>query len=976
MKNLYLFVACFIMLPLFSIAQLSGTRFFPSTDYPTLQSVADSLNLYGVGGNGITFKVEGNNVYSSNPVIFTATGTQNSPVTIAWNGEGTKPVFQFNGTAAANDAGITLKGSDYFTLDGLDIQNAASNLEYGIWITNLNAADGAHYNNVKNTTITLDKLNPAQTEGIKVSTLTVATTFNGNNHYNKFYNNTLQNMMIGYSFDGVNSTTTLMGMGNEVGTEFDGTSLITDIVMAGVLVDDQNGFKLFNTTIQNLTRIGSGTTAPAAISTLSGNPSEPLTGDFIFHDINIINATSSFTSVYGCYFSARKATYYIYNNLIKNITATGGGSNTADGIIVFGTDIIANVYNNMVSGIAAPATAISGNAASRGINVRSFSRANIYNNSVYMEYAATNLSHQSAAFIIYNNSDTVLMQNNIFINKTSFPDGATGIGAAFYKRTPDLSNVDPATDNNIYYAGTPSERNVIFYGHNSSAPAIDQILQLYKFRAGIFDQNAFTEDVPFVSADDLHVQPLAETVCRSNAIPVTTPVLINFDFDNEARDANTPDIGADEMANPYPDAAINPIPANNSTQQPVSIGLQWEYHSSSQFTNPQAFKVYLNTTPDFNGLDPVAIINFVEGVVAYSTNELLLQYETTYYWKVVPTTDINGGQETPDPAIWQFETKMFIFPYPNVSGNPIPTGTDEVSIDLLQLQWEHISLVNYSQPAGFKVYIGQSPTLTEADFLSWVTFVPGQLAYSASLSGFTLDYLTTYYWKVVPTVDQGVGPDAQGVETWSFTTELIQYPTVAVNPEPEDGGVIRLGNQLYVAFAWQFFTNPNHVLPISFKVFGAADTTTTAWEIPLTTIPYVAGQTDYSCDFTDNPNFNYAFDVPNYWKVIPVSAEGVESLNVSTWEFEFDEYLGLNETDELNMQLFPNPASDAVQIVSTLGENADMQLLDASGKIVKSWKSTGKLYKLDLSRFVDGVYFVSQTKDSKTVVQRLVVRRD
>jgi hypothetical protein len=229
---------------------------------------------------------------------------------------------------------------------------------------------------------------------------------------------------------------------------------------------------------------------------------------------------------------------------------------------------------------------------------------------------------------------------------------------------------------------------------------------------------------------------------------------------------------------------------------------------------------------------------------------------------------------------------------------------------------------------------------------------------------------------VVPTVDQSIGPDAQGVETWSFTTELIQYPNVAINPDPENGGIIRLGDTHYVALGWQYFANPDHVLPASFKVYGAADTTTTAWEIPLTTIPYVAGQSDYSCDFIDNTNFNYAFDVPNFWKVVPVSAEGMEGVNISTWSFEFDEYIGLNESAELNMQIFPNPASDAVQIVTSVGENADMQLLDASGKIVKSWKSTGKLYKLDLSGFVDGVYFVSQTKDSKTVIQRLVVRRD
>lgn len=870
-----------IFLPFILNAQIGGVRQVPSDSYPTLQSVADSLNLYSVASGGVTFNLAGDIVLSEQPIIFTATGSQDSPVVIAWNGQGVKPVVNFSGTAAANDAGITLKGSDYFTIDGLDIRNPGNDLEYGIFITNFTATNGAHYNTIKNISLTLNKLNSNQTEGFKVWPTVVATTFEGNNHYNKFYNNSIQNVAIGYSFDGLNSNTQLMCVGNEVGTLDGGESIISDIVMAGVLIDDQNGFSLTNTTIENLTRIGTGTTAPAGVSTISGNPSEPLSNDFYFQNNTINNASSTFTSVYGLYFSARKATYYINNNTIKNIKATGGGGNTADGIIVLGTDIIANIYNNMISDIAAPASAISGNAASRGINVRTYSEAYVFYNTVFLEYEATNLSHQSAAFIVYNNVDPVQMRNNIFVNKTTFPETATGVGAAFYKRTPALTNIVGGSDNNIYYAGDPSPKNVIFYGHNSTASAVDQTLDAYKARAVTFDQNSYSEDVPFMGNTDLHINPLSETIARGNALPVTSPFTVDFDFDGTPRDASNPDIGADEIANNFPGYGSNPSPADGEEDVPVDQGLlMWNYIPHPEFVNPAFFTVYINDNPDFTGVEPLSTVEYVNGIEEYATLLYNLNYETTYYWKVVSTSDTTGGAEPPEVPVWQFSTEMLIFSYPNVSENPNPAGNETVSIELGQVAWQHIDLINYASPAGFKVYIGTNENLTQADFLVWVPYNAGQIDYAAFLSSFTLQYATSYFWKVVPTVDQNVGPDAQGVMVWSFATELIPNPNNATNPIPSNGGVLSLEN---AQLGWTFVSNPNHTLPVGFKVYIGSSEVLTEDDF-LTWVPFTAGQLDYAASLT-SVTLQYA--TTYYWKVVPTVNQnsGPDAEGVVVWSF-------------------------------------------------------------------------------------------
>ena len=978
MKRNFFIALIFITAPFMLKAQLSGERFVPSFNYPGLQAVIDSLNIHGVGEGGITFMFAGNSIFQTSPLSITATGTETSPIILMWDGAGSKPVIEVSGTAAANEAGLLLKGTDYLTLEGFKLINPDGNLDYGIWITNNSATNGAHHNLVKNCEIILNKMNPVQTIGVYVAPSFTATVFEGNNHYNHFHNNLLQNMTMGYSFDGSNSTTALMCVGNEVAAVGEGQSIIEDLVMAGVLIDDQNGFTLHGTTIRNLVRIGTGTTAPAGISTTSGNPSAPLDHPFVFTNNEIYYLSSSFTSVFGTYFSARKATYVIAGNLVYGVGASGGGGNTADGIAVIGTDIVAYIYNNMVAAIEAPASAVSGNAATRGINVRTYLEAYVYHNSVYLEYAATNLSHQSAAFIIYNNSDPVEMRNNIFVNKTSFPEGATGIGAAFYKRTPDLSNVSTASNNNIYYAGTPSANNVIFYGHNSSAPAIDQTLEAYQLRAANFDQQSYTEDVPFVSGIDPHLQPLANTVARGNALPVTTPVVVDVDFDGTLRDVSTPDIGADEMANPFPAAGQAPLPANGSTGVAIDLGqLQWSYVSDPLYLDPVAFKVYFHTTPDFTGIEPLAIVPFTGGNETYQATLNNLDYETTYYWKVIPTLDPVNGPDAVDPAVWSFTTAPFVFPYPNIATNPIPAESSMVNIDLPQLQWDFVPATNYTLPAGFKVYLSLQDSPSAADILGWVPYNNALTTFTIDLSGGTLTYNTPYYWKVVPSVDQNTGPDAEGVELWSFSTQLNSFPSEASNPDPAPGGVIRLGNALAVNFNWDFVPDPDHVLPVAFKVFAAADTNSAFWSTPVGIVNYEAGTSSYSLDLLDSPNFDYTFLVPNYWKVVPTSAlpAGLDAQEVQTWDFYFDEYVGLEAPNTIKPEIAPNPASESVRIKLGSAGQTHINLLDSKGRVAGQYQTTEESFVIDLSNYESGVYILKIENSKGTSIQRLIIRK-
>ena len=343
MKKLLSLSFIFLMSSHLLLAQFSGTRNVPSENYPNFLAIVDSLNLYEVNAGGIVFEVSGDQVFNHSPLLISGTGNSDSPIIIQWNQTGEKPIVNITGTDETNEAGITLAGTDYITIDGIAFQAENNMLEYGLFLTNESINNACQHNVFQNLDISLDKTNTNQTIGVNVVTEDEPTLSEGIHADNKFYNNTVQNCIMAYNFDSGTGDVSYMGFDNEVGTINDGISLISDISLCGVYLKGQNGAKVHHTQITNLERIGSGNTAPAAIATTSNLPNEFLTEPFEIHDNIIDNHHSGFTSIFGFYLNARKSDHLIYNNIINNLTATGGGTNSATGIMLFGSDISAYI---------------------------------------------------------------------------------------------------------------------------------------------------------------------------------------------------------------------------------------------------------------------------------------------------------------------------------------------------------------------------------------------------------------------------------------------------------------------------------------------------------------------------------------------------------------------------------------------------------------------------------------------------------
>lgn len=228
-------------------------------------------------------------------------------------------------------------------------------------------------------------------------------------------------------------------------------------------------------------------------------------------------------------------------NKIYNLEANNA-SGTVNGILVSsGTTV--TLHNNIIGDLRTP----SANAAIplAGLNITGGTTVNAYYNTVYLNTSSSGALFGSSA-ISASTTPALTLRNNIFVN-TSTPAGATGFTSAYRRSSTTLTTYAAASNNNLFYAGTPSATNLIFY-HGATGADQDQTLAAYKARVTPRDANSVTENPPFLSttgssANFLHIDPSIATQVESGAATVAG---ITDDFDGNVRNVTTPDIGADE----------------------------------------------------------------------------------------------------------------------------------------------------------------------------------------------------------------------------------------------------------------------------------------------------------------------------------------------------------------------------------------------------------------------------------------------
>ena len=104
----------------------------------------------------------------------------------------------------------------------------------------------------------------------------------------------------------------------------------------------------------------------------------------------------------------------------------------------------------------------------------------------------------------------------------------------------------------------------------------------------------------------------------------------------------------------------------------------------------------------------------------------------------------------------------------------------------------------------------------------------------------------------------------------------------------------------------------------------------------------------------------------NYYRLKQFDVDG-------KFEYSFVKSVSFNK--DYNITITPNPAKDFIYISTTINQNTilTIQLVDVSGKVLKSLQSTQPLVKISTAGIAKGLYFI-KIKDENTVqTQRIVI---
>ena len=635
----------------------SGAR-----NFTTVTTAINALNV-GIAGP-VTFLVKDDATFNEVATLtINTTGTAENTITFQRSDEGTnKPKILFTGTSST-DACFRLNSCDYITFDGLEIQANGTNsnnfAEWGFYLYGA-ATDGCQHNTIKNCDISFATANTALTYGIYLAS--VATNTAGANSYNTFLNNTILRPTRGYYMIGATGS---YDVNNKVSTENNGVSSISEIgygnsaystfgveyqyqtnlefantnisfksasaitsatdhiegiysrngnntaslhdntisnlkvnksdnalYVGGIYLEANTSVDIYNNTIQTIDNQNTNSSAVWAIKVSTGGSACNIYNNVI---TDIKNNSTSIGRVVGI--ESAGTTSLVYNNRIYNLNYVNNSSvgtwGNVVGILAY-TGTTATIYNNMIYDLKAASSVA--NAVS-GITF-TCTNVNLYNNTVYLDYTSTNASNTSAC-VWQQNTGTLDMRNNIFINKSVMTTGTRAI--AFYKTAGTISST---TNNNLYYAGTPGAKNLIYYTGTAY-----QTLANYQAAVSPKDDKAVTEDAtPFISTSgtsDLHIETNVSTLVESHGTPITTPVNIATDIDGNTRNASTPDLGADEgdfAQTPYIVTTQSNVTATSRglvNQEIIAVVINTS-------TTPTATSFTFNTTGSTNAATDIA----------------------------------------------------------------------------------------------------------------------------------------------------------------------------------------------------------------------------------------------------------------------------------------------------------------------------------------------------------------------------------
>ncbi|MDX2174682.1 MAG: T9SS type A sorting domain-containing protein [Bacteroidota bacterium] len=504
-KIVYLICGLILGLTFTSKAQMSGAYTVPGS-YTSVAAAINDLNTLGVSG-AVTINIAAGYAETA-PVggyTLTATGALANPIIFQKSGVGANPLISaYSGgtgtpSTAVQDGVWRLVGSDYITIDGIDIldPNTANpdNMEFGYGLFKASATDGCQNNTIKNCVITLNRNNFAAgtapavdgSRGIDVvnaltnahtSVLTI-TAASGANSNNKFYRNTIQNCNIGIALIGFADVTpftnadtgndiggsisangnTIVNYGGGVGANNPAAAIRTlaqyNINVSYNTINNNNGAGVNHTSTMRGIYLNTAVSANATISNNTLTINSGTTTSQVSVIENLSGATAASNSV------------IITNNLITNctnsLTTTGAWygiwNNAASAANL---NISNNTFTNNTTNATSGITYLIYNTGAVNSSI------NLTNNNLSFAHTGT-VAYTGAMYSIYNTGSSVTTTLNITNNNfVSYNHALTGTGTMYFMYNTGSSYV-LNINNNLLNNLTLNHSGTEYYLYNGSS---------------------------------------------------------------------------------------------------------------------------------------------------------------------------------------------------------------------------------------------------------------------------------------------------------------------------------------------------------------------------------------------------------------------------------------------------------------------------------------------------------------------------
>ena len=499
MKTTQLLVAT-IILCLFSFiskAQISGPQTIPGT-YPSIEAAVNALNLQGVGNGGATFNVAAGYTETPTAPIILTLGVVNgssaaNPLVFQKSGVGANPLVTAStaGSSITVDGIFILNGTDYVTINGIDLQENVLNttptaqMEWGYALVKSPLGGGASYNTIKNCVVTLNKANVASV-GIYLgnhstvnTTTIIVTSANGTSSYNKFYNNTTQNTYSGIYLAGYAAAAPydFYDQGNEIGR--DGISTNRNQILNfgglantsyGVYGIYQNGLKVFSTYVNNSGGAPAIATLYGIFTSIGNNANIDIYGDTLIMSSSATASSSLYAIQNSMGSNGAGNTVNIYNNVVDGCSYPTNLGGAFYGVSSTASATYTNMYNNKVNNNSIPGT-----GAFYGLNYTGSSATlclvvNIYGNTVSNN---TKTGIGGSFFIISANASTLATNcynNQLFNNSNS---ASTGTMYGYYNIATGYN--ENVYNNTIYNNTGGTGQTIMLYVNSGSGPTNKQV---------------------------------------------------------------------------------------------------------------------------------------------------------------------------------------------------------------------------------------------------------------------------------------------------------------------------------------------------------------------------------------------------------------------------------------------------------------------------------------------------------------------